>query len=52
MPFESMLHVLHGNKVIFIVIVIVIVMTSLGHNGSTYFGLAMPYEVREWEHNT
>ena len=26
MPFESMLHVLHGNKVIFIVIVIVIYM--------------------------
>ena len=29
MSFESMLHVLHGNKVIFIFIVIVIVITEL-----------------------
>ena len=32
MSFESMLHVLHGNKVIFIVIVIVIVIRNYNEN--------------------
>ena len=37
MPFESMLHVLHGNKVIFIVIVIVIVISYAKKIHATLF---------------
>ena len=46
MPFESMLHVLHGNKVIFIVIVIVIVIVMLVE-GATGCDQFYPYH---WIH--